>query len=82
MVKEKPAIGWKRPKRTQLNNLDLQRGESLAQRNNCLHSDLRKSQDRTGWHRLIATTTFWHGICDDDHDDIYDSEHRLEGPAS
>ena len=50
-------------KRTPLNNLNLKREEGIASSNTCLHSDLRKAQDRTGWCHLIVTTTFWHGIC-------------------
>ena len=49
---------------------------SLAQLNIGLHSDLRKTQDRTGWRRPRPDLEFAND--DDDDDDIYDSEHRLK----
>ena len=49
-------------KRTPLNNLYLKREKGLAPRNICLYSDLREGQGRTGWRRLVAATTFWHGF--------------------
>ena len=50
-------------KRTPLNTLELKREERPCATEYCLHSDLRKAQNRTGWRRLEATTTFWHRIC-------------------
>ena len=77
----KSLVGWKRPKGRHGTTYAWCVEKELPSRTICLHSDLRKAQDRTGWRRLVATTMIWHGICkcddddyddDDDDDDIYD----------
>ena len=35
----------------------------LAPMNIGLHWDLKKAQNRTDWRRLVATATFWRGVC-------------------
>ena len=57
------VTGWKRLKESLRTTWTRIVENDLAPLNIGLHSDLRKAQNRTGWCRLAATATIWHGVC-------------------
>ena len=72
MAIRKHVVGWKRPKRRPRTTWTRIMNNDLAPLNIGLHKTLQKTQDRTGYRLLVATSTLYMEF-GNGYDDIYDS---------